>query len=86
MEYNGGTLFAPYSGSMDEVAFWDIPLSSDSVAELYNGGTGSTADSIRTPYILTDNGDWEETIKKVGSFSIGPFNGTNDVITITPSA
>jgi len=86
VEYNGGTLIAPYSGSMDEVAFWDIPISSDSVADLYNGGSGTRADSIPTPYVLTDSGDWEATTKKIGSYSIGPFNGSNDVITITPSA
>jgi hypothetical protein len=86
LEYNGSTLFGPFSGSMDEVAIWDIPISSDSVADLYNGGSGTRADSIPTPYIVTDTGDWEATTKKIGSYSIGPFNGSNDVITVTPSA
>jgi hypothetical protein len=76
VEYNGGQLIVPYSGSMDEVAFWSAPLNSSQVLELYNYGTGSRADSISPPPIIS--GSFSDG--KIGSYSL-EFNGTNQSVT-----
>ena len=52
MEYNGGTLFAPFSGSMDEVAFYNVELDSGAVSALYNNGTGSIATNVSSSNLL----------------------------------
>lgn len=75
MIYNGGTLFAPYSGSMDEVAFWNVPLSSGSISNLYNNGSGSRADSFTTPDLV--NGAWVPG--KLGNYGLRfVYNTSND--------
>ena len=76
LEYNGSTLFGPFSGSMDEVAFWNVPLSSSTITELYNNGSGSRADSIVPPPATTGS----FSAGKVGNYSL-EFDGTNQSVT-----
>ena len=52
MEYNGGTLFGPFSGSMDEVAFYNVELDSGAVSALYNNRTGSIATNVSSSNLL----------------------------------
>ena len=84
MEYNGGTLSFPYSGSMDEVAIWDVPLTDAQISLLSTGS--ARADSITPPENISGYGDWNTTYKKIGTYGIGPFNGSTDVISLTPSS
>jgi len=49
MEYNGGTLSFPYSGSMDEIAIWDVPLTDAQISLLSTGS--ARADSITPPEV-----------------------------------
>ena len=52
LEFNGGTLFGPFSGSMDEVAFYNVELDSGAVSALYNNGTGSVATNVSSSNLL----------------------------------
>jgi len=69
MEYNGGTLSFPYSGSMDEVAIWDVPLTDAQISLLSTGS--ARADSITPPAV--SDGQWGTGY--IGEYAI-EFTGT----------
>ena len=73
IEYNGGTLIAPYSGSMDEVAIWDVPLTDAQISLLSTGS--ARADSITPPN--ASDGAWVTGVS--GSYAL-EFNGTSDYV------
>ena len=51
------TIYGRYlTGSMDEVAVWDVALTSSQISALYNSGSGARADSVTPP--VSGRGDW----------------------------
>jgi hypothetical protein len=47
-----GTLAEYFSGDLDEVAVWNVPLSASDITSLYNSGNGAVASSISSSNLL----------------------------------
>ena len=64
------------SGSLDEVAVWDVPLSPGHISSLAGG---ARADSFTPP--VKSGGDWSTGAdKKIGTYAIGSFDGSADYL------
>ena len=81
----GSANFSQYFvGALDEVAVWDTALTPAQISLLSTGS--ARADSFTPPESISGYGDWNTTYKKIGTYGIGPFNGSSDVISLTPSS
>ena len=54
--WSGATLVEIFAGELDEMAVWNVELTSTKIAALYNSGAGARSDSITPPPI--GRGDW----------------------------
>ena len=68
-----------FAGELDEMAVWNVELTSTEISELYNSGDGARADSITPPG--ASDGDWSTgTNKKIGTYGVGQFDGSTNYI------
>ena len=64
-----------FDGKIDEVAFWDEPLSAQSILDLYNSGSGAKSNSITPTAEANASGDW--SAGKVDTYSLTFPGGAN---------